>query len=671
MLFFDQFKKNDPQLRLVAVMLASGLFILLAGLWWVQVVSSRTYQTHLETQSYRTIRLPAVRGKILDATGTNVLAENRPRYNLSLNLDALSGQFKAAYDRAKAQMLAGQKLRIAQREKQLGRSLTKAELKKWAITTEALAQLARQTRQQVAADVVADISRRMGEPIALDPMEFERAFDTRLYTPYPVLSSLTPAQVAKFEENFTNFTVADLDLQSERYYPFGTTAAHLLGSVRRDADSTVGEDASYSYRLPDYGGISGIEGKYNDALRGSAGEESVLVNNYGYRQSETVWTQPVPGHTVVLTLDLDLQRASEAALLSHQGPDALGAVVIMDVHSGGILAMVSSPAINPDYSKNAKAWLDDPKLRPEINRAMQENLAPGSIFKTVVAIAALENGLDPNKVYHEEANPRDSVKGCYHLGERIIGDEAGPGDYNFKKAFAHSSNAYFINFGLWTGPENIVRVGREFHLGERTGLFASQETRGNFPTPEQVEGRDWRPGETANLCIGQGDLDVTPVQMAVMVAAVANGGYVLWPQLVKRIEPLDAADGGAVTNFPTGLVRGRVTMHPRTLNLLHEAMLADVEEDGTGKDAAVPGLQICGKTGTAQVMSPSGHEIGRNLWFASYAPYENPKYAVVVMVQTSGGGFGGKVCAPIAKDIYEAILKKETAPAARTLAARD
>ena len=485
------------------------------------------------------------------------------------------------------------------------------------------------------------------------------------------MSSLTPAQVARFEENFTNFTVADLDLQSERYYPLGTTAAHLLGFVRRDTDSTEGEEAYFSYRLPDFGGVAGIEGKYNSLLRGTAGAESVLVNNYGYRQSETVWTQPEPGHSVVLTLDLDLQRVAEASLLSKQGPNARGAIVIMDVHSGGILTMVSSPAINPDYSKNSKAWLEDPKLHPEINRAMQENLAPGSIFKTVVAIAALENGLNPNEVYHVEANPNEPAKGCFHLGHRVIRDEAGPGDYNFKKAFADSSNSYFVNYGLLTGPENIVRVGREFHLGERTGLFAGQETRGNFPTPEQVGSRDWRAGETANLCIGQGDIDVTPVQMAVMVAAVANGGYVLWPQLVKRIEPLDAADGGAVTNFPTGLVRDRVTMSPRTLKLLHEAMLADVEEDGTGKGVAMAGLRICGKTGTAQVSDPFGHEIGRNLWFASYAPYENPKYAVVVMVQTAGGGFGSTVCVPIAKDIYEAILKKQTAPAARLLAARD
>jgi len=665
MLFFDQLKKNDPQLRLVALMLTIGLLILLVGLWWVEVVSARTYQNHLETQSYRTIRIPAVRGKILDNTGLNVLAENRPRFNLTLNLEALRPKFELAFNRVKKDALIAQKQRLAAQEKLLGRSLTKAERKALAITTDQLDELGRQTRRQVVAEVVGDISRRMGEPIVLDPVIFERAYATRLAMPFPILTSLNPMQIAKFEENFTNFTLADLDLESERNYPLDTTAAHLLGYVKRDDSSAEGEDAFFSYRLPDYSGISGV-------LRGSAGAESVLVNNLGYRQSETVWNQPEPGHSVVLTLDLDIQRAAEASLLAHEGADALGAIVVMDVRNGDVLAMVSSPAINPDYSQNSPTRMNDPKLRPEINRALQENLAPGSIFKTVVAIAALENGLNPNESYHVDANPREPSKGCFRLGRRIIGDEAPPGDYNFKSAFIHSSNSYFVNYGLRAGPENIVRVGQEFHLGERTGLFASQETRGNFPTTEEVLSSEWRAGETANMCIGQGDIDVTPMQMAVMVSAIANGGYVLWPRLVQRIEPLDPTVGGVTTNFPAGQVRDRVSIHPRNLNLLRAAMQADVEDkEGTGTQAAVPGINICGKTGTAQVTDPAGREIGRNLWFASYAPYENPHYAVVVMVQSTHGGFGGTVCAPIAHDIYAEIVKKETAPAPRVLALRN
>ena len=673
MLFFDQFKKNDPQLRLLAVLLSVGLLILLGGLWWVQVVSAQTYQNHLEVQSYRSIRMSAVRGRILDCTGTNVLAENRPRFNLCLNWDALRGQFDSAFIQAHKQAQAVQKERLASAEKSLGRSLTKAERKKYVINTQQTEWLREQARMQVATGVVADVSRRMGEPIVVDPLKLQRAYATRLAMPYPILADLTPDQIARFEEHFTNGLGADLDLQSERYYPLGTTAAHVLGYVRRDDSSEEGEESFFSYRLPDYGGISGVEGRYNDILRGTAGMESVLVNNLGYRQSETVWSQPEPGHSIVLTIDLDLQRAAEAALLEHQGANARGAAVVMDVRTGDILAMASSPTFNPDYSQNDPAHMADLILKPESNRAMQENLAPGSIFKTVVAIAALENGLNPNEVYLVQANPEDPEKGCIFVGRRKIRDTAPPGEYDFKKAFIHSSNSYFVNYGLRAGVENIVRVGREFHLGERTGLFPGHETGGNFPTMAGVQDGDWRDGDTANLCIGQGDISVTPLQMTVLVAAIANGGYVLLPRLVQRVEPLEPGTGQGVTNYPGSQVRNRVIVHQRTLNILRDAMRADVADKngGTGTAAAVPGLNICGKTGTAQVQDGANHLVGFNFWFSSYAPYENPRYAVVVMVQSTGKGSGGTICAPIAHDIYAAIVKKETPPPLRVLAARD
>jgi cell division protein FtsI/penicillin-binding protein 2 len=161
--------------------------------------------------------------------------------------------------------------------------------------------------------------------------------------------------------------------------------------------------------------------------------------------------------------------------------------------------------------------------------------------------------------------------------------------------------------------------------------------------------------------------------MAVVVSAIANGGNVLWPRLVQRVEPLEGTTGRVITNFPAGLVRDQLAIHPRTLAILREAMLADVmdKDGGTGTAAAVPGLKICGKTGTAQVEDSAHRLVGYNFWFSSYAPYENPRYAVVVMVESTGKGSGGKICAPIAGDIYEAILKKDTAPPARVLAFRN
>ena len=285
MLIVDELKKNDPPLRLVAMVLASGLGILLAGLWWVQVVSAHEYQSHLETQAYRTVRLPAMRGKILDREG-RVLAENRPRYNLSLYLDDLRKQFDDAYRPLRKQALEIQRQNIAAGEKKLGRSLTKAERKQFAFSSGQLQQLRARARLSVASNLVAQVGQQLGQPLTLDATRFERAYETRLALPFIILPNLNASQIARFEEGFTNGLGANLDLQAERVYPSGATAAHLLGYLRSDDSSQEGEDADFNYRLPDYRGVVGIEGRCDAELRGRAGEESVLVNNLGYRQSE-------------------------------------------------------------------------------------------------------------------------------------------------------------------------------------------------------------------------------------------------------------------------------------------------------------------------------------------------------------------------------------------------
>jgi penicillin-binding protein 2 len=671
MLVFDELKKNEPQLRLVAMVLAVGLCILLAGLWWVQVVSSREYQEHLTTQAYRTIRLPAVRGKILDREG-RVLAENRPRYNLSLYLDDLHQQFDKAYGELLKSARAAQKQSIAATEKRLGRSLTKTERKQFAFKPEYLAQLRAAVRVRVANGVVNEVSKRVDQSLALDAAQFNRHYATRLALPYPILKNLDAAQIARFQENFTNGLGADLDLQSVRSYPLGLTATHLLGYLTRDDSSFEGEESFFSYRLPDYRGVVGVEAGFDAQLRGRAGAESVLVNNLGYRQSENLWSQPEPGQNLVLTIDLDLQRAAEASLLAHQGADARAAVVVMDARNGDVLALASSPGVNPNnfiegFTPADAARLADPKLRPQINRATQENYAPGSIFKVIVGLAALEAGLNPEKFYEVQSDPTRAGKGCVYVGKRKIEDTAPPGEYNFKRALERSSNSYFIQVGLETGVERIATLAEKFQLGEKCSLPTRQETAGNMPSLDRIH-EGWSDGDTANLCIGQGEVSVTPLQMAAVYSAIANGGTVYWPRLVSRIEPQDASLNGGVTNFPAGLVRNRIGVSGRSLRILHNAMLAETEdEEGTGKAACVPGLRICGKTGTAQITDERNRVVDHTTWFASFAPYENPRYAVVVMVES--GSSGGGTCAPIAHDVYQEILQKQNSGAAKMLAA--
>jgi penicillin-binding protein 2 len=671
MLVFDELKKNEPQLRLVAVVLAVGLCILLAGLWWVQVVSSREYQEHLTTQAYRTIRLPAVRGKILDREG-RVLAENRPRYNLSLYLDDLHHQFDAAYGELLKSARAAQKQRIASAEKKLGRSLNKTERKEFALKPEYLARLREFARDRVANSITAQVGAKMAQPVSLDLAQFNRHYATRLALPFPVVKNLDANQLARFAENVTNGLGADLDLQSVRHYPLGTTAAHLLGYVTREDKAQEGESAYFNYFLPDYEGKVGVEAGFDAELRGRAGEESVLVNNLGYRQTETIGNQPEPGQNLVLTLDLDLQQAAEASLLAHRGADARAAVVVMDVRNGDVLAMASTPSLDPNayvegLTPQENARRTDPKLRPEINRATQENYAPGSIFKVIVGLAALEAGLNPEKFYTVEPDPTRPGRGCFRLGKRKIDDTAPPGEYDFKRALERSSNSYFIQVGLATGVERIAVLAEKFQLGEKCSIPTRQETPGNMPTLDRIH-EGWSDGDTANLCIGQGEVAVTPLQMAVVYSAIANGGTVFWPRLVSRIEPQDASLNGGVTNFPVGLVRDRIGVSGRSLRILHNAMLAETEDvEGTGKAAVVPGIRICGKTGTAQVMNERNQVVDHTTWFASFAPYEKPRYAVVVMVES--GASGGETCAPIAHDVYEKIVEKESSAAGKILAA--
>ncbi|HEX7653148.1 MAG TPA: penicillin-binding transpeptidase domain-containing protein, partial [Verrucomicrobiae bacterium] len=541
MLVVDELKKNDPQLRLVALVLAAGLVVLLSGLWWVQVVSAHEYQTHREAQAYRTVRLPAVRGRILDREG-RVLAENHATYNLCLYFDDLNDQFKAEYDRLRP-------LKITTVTPPFWKFWSHARLQQTnrvKLSSREVDTLTWQARYNVASRAVAELGRMLGEPLLLDPKKFVRSYEQERAMPFIVLDNLNPQQIARFNEQYRGGLGAELVLQSERRYPGNTTAAHLLGELRKDDSSLEGEESFYNYRLPDYCGKTGIEGKYDAELHGHAGIESVMVNNMGYRMANDIDTHPQPGADVVLTLDLDLQLAAEQALgkaiAEHRDQTINGAVVVMDCRNGDILAMASAPAFDPnDFAQgiSVEKYQRLQAVEAEKNRATYENYAPGSIFKPVVALAALDNGLNPNEIYHVDADPANPAKGCIQVGRRKIKDTAPPGDYDFKRALIHSSNSYFIYYGMQTAHvANIVALGRQFHLGERTRLFEGEESNAHFPALAKLSpGAGWTDGDTANLCIGQGDIDVTPIQIASVYTAIANGGTLFWPRLVERIQP--------------------------------------------------------------------------------------------------------------------------------------
>lgn len=656
MLVFDQLKKNDAQLQLLAIVIFSGLALLSAGLWWVQVVRARDYRTSSETQSSRTLRLPSVRGKILDRNGA-VLAENRAKFNISVYLEDLSDSFKKEYLRIRPTNTVATAATFWKRWLGLSASVKPVKLK-----PEEYRPIEWQARFSVMNNLVQELARGLDLPrLPFDTNDFIRHYTNRLALPYPILKNASMTDMARFQEKLSGNIAADLEIQSTRYYPFSNTAAHVLGYLRRDDDRfSDGEDATFSYRLPDFRGVVGIEAGFDEDLCGRAGTKSVIVNNRGYRQTESITSPAEAGHNVVLTLDLRIQRRAEVALRQKIGPGRFGAAVVMEVESGDILALASSPASDPSYfitgfppGEYAK-WTDETSGLQK-NRATREVYQPGSTFKTVVALAALENGLNPHETFQVEPDPAAAPKGAYFVGNQKFRDTADAGPYDLRRAIVRSSNSYFIHTGLRPGVfPRVVELAHRLHLGEPTELPLRQEGTGHFPDTATLRA-GWKGGDTALISIGQGKVDVTPLQMAVLTSALANGGKVLWPRLVSRLEPQDSMSTEAPTLFPASRVRDHLGVNPRHLQTLRDAMVAETEDvnEGTGKHARVEGLRICGKTGTAARMV---HGTKHNTtWFISFAPYEAPaRYAVVVMVED--GASGGGTCAPVAREIYQELF---------------
>jgi penicillin-binding protein 2 len=630
MLIIDQLKHDNRKLRAISIGVMAGLLVLLAGLWWVQIVSANRYEENLKTQSFRSVRVPALRGKITDRNNQS-LAENRPRFDVNLYLEDLRPQFTREYPnvaRAFTNQNPGVKIR-----------------------GEALATVNRAARYRVVSNITAQITARLQTPQILDPVRFARHYQAQPYIPFPILQNLTEKQVAIFAENFTGMTGVEMEMQPMRTYPQGTSAAHLIGWIRRNDKPADDDEIVYKYYLPDFMGVTGVEKSFDDALRGTAGVKSLLINNLGYRQREEMLSATEAGQTLALTIDLAIQRAAEKALAEAMA-NVRGAVVVMDVRNGDVLAMVSLPTFDPNVFPSGVStaeWkrLNDEKYSHMFNRATHGAYPPGSILKTLTAIACFENNV---------MNPSESIydPGYYEdkriLGKRRIDSLAPAGNYDFRRAYLKSSNTYFIHFGLKAGLKKLVEVGERFHLGESTGTLPGEEVSGNFPRSNQLSGRF--AGDTANICIGQGEVTVTPIQVAAMTAAIANSGKLFWPRIIRDLRPADDEMNTELNSFQPGSLRADVRLDPKHVQIIHRAMLADVEDaDGTGTAARVEGFRVGGKTGTAEGTKE------QTTWFASFGPLESPRYAVVVMVQA--GISGGGTCAPVAGKIYKEILKLE------------
>ncbi|MFT4586849.1 MAG: penicillin-binding protein 2 [Limisphaerales bacterium] len=636
MLIFDQLKKSEPQVRVLSLLILLGMSILLVGLWHVQVISAKRYQANLENQSRQKIRIPALRGGIYDRNG-QPLAVNQASFSINLYLEDLRPAFNPEYKRLKA-------VKVEESGKLTGSQMN------------ALERLARFNVINGAAQKVSSIIQRL---ITLDPGKVHRHWETRRILPMPVAEKLSPIEVARFAETPFDRTGTNLDLQPRRHYPHNETAAHILGYLTVDDGSDGAMDSIFDYRMPGIKGVGqGVESYFNSRLAGEPGGKSVLINHVGYRQSEDLLQPSRPGDDVHLTIDLDVQKIAERAL-AKVSQHVRGAVVVMNPRNGDILALVSAPAFDPNrfpgVSHEYYNYLMQDDRQATRCRATQENFSPGSIFKIVVALACLEKGtMNPHERYKNE--------GYIMMGRRFA-DEARPGMYDFRRAFIKSSNSYFIHHGDKVGPRLVIEMGNRFFLGQHTKVPTWQDNSGQFHKVDAVAPGKWYKGDTANLCMGQGRIDMTPLQAAVMTSAVVNGGVVYWPRLHERVSPHESRQGRKGRFNPPGKIRGNLGVRTENLRIVVDAMLADVDgangESGTGKHAAVPGVRIGGKTGTAEIKR-RGVVVDKTTWFTSFAAYPGeaqPRYVVVVLVES--GGSGGKTAAPVAGRIYRELLARD------------
>ena len=456
-----------------------------------------------------------------------------------------------------------------------------------------------------------------------------------------------------------------LRTRPRRNYAEGPMGAHILGYLGEIGSKQLKALKDRGYASGDEMGQYGLERRWENFLRGQSGGQQVEVDALGRRMRVLHEVPDVPGYTVRLTLDRELQETAFAAL---QGKE--GTVVALDVNSGAVLAMVSTPAFDPNvFARGVKAeeWraLIKDQLRPLNNRATQGQYPPGSTFKIIMTIAGLEEGV-------VQPESRISDPGFYYFGNRSFRDwkKDGHGAVDLHRAIVESCDVYFYQLGPRIGIDKIAKWARAFGLGEKTGIALDDEKSGTIPDTEWKRKRfrqPWFPGETVSVAIGQGYVTVTPLQMANMIAAVANGGTLYRPWIVRTVE---SVTGAVIHQYGPEKIRS-IEIKPDTLERLRNG-LADVVKlpSGTGGAARSNIVAIAGKTGTAQVVEMKGGYVKSeqlayfnrdHAWFVSYAPVENPQIAVAVLVEH--GGHGGSAAAPMAKKVIEKFIEQQSRPA--------
>ncbi|MEM7449163.1 MAG: penicillin-binding protein 2 [Myxococcota bacterium] len=601
-----EFKKRYKWMALVVLL---SFCVLLMRMVQLQLAQGRDWSDVAVENITKTIQLPATRGLIYDTKG-HVIATNRPSYNIYITPRLLE------LDRSIDRFLDLMAFSDAERER---------------------------------------FTRRLSEI-----PERRRSHQIEMF------SDISRDQLAALETHQQELRGVDVLAVPVRTYEYGHLGSHVVGYLNQVNTQDLKGLKAKGYRVRDRIGRTGVEASYESTLRGFRGYRRILVDARGAiqrdsrltRSDEPTEREPQPGQNLVLAIDMELTRAVERAFRGHPS----GAAVVVDVGSGRVRAMFSKPSYDLNemsgrLSRDRFEELTEDPFRPLIDKTVYESYFPGSTFKPVSALAALEDEvLDPSV--------RVDCHGYYELGNRRFRCTQAHGEVDMRRSLIQSCNIYFWRLAEQVGLDRLNRIAREFGLGAPTGIGINSESAGFLATRQWYEQRfgRFRVGHTLNAAIGQGNTRATLVQIAIAYAAIANGGALYTPQLIERVV---SAEGVVIEEFPPQ-IRSEVHVRSKNLEYIKDSLYGVVHDpDGTAFDAHVEGgVPVAGKTGTAEVARyrPSDEEDPQrtwyfnrdHAWFAGFAPADDPEVAIVVLVEH--GGSGGRTAAPIAIQILQEHL---------------
>ena len=491
-------------------------------------------------------------------------------------------------------------------------------------------------------DDLEKLSERLSRIIGISPEEISQTvknYRENPFKPVKILDDCKTNMIVEIEERKDELKGVVLEVKPRRDYLYHDFAAHSLGYVGEIDKEELEQFGNPKFQGGDIIGKAGLEKYYDDILRGEKGGKEVEVDASGQEIAVLLYQKPVPGEDLVLTINRDLQLYGENLLFGKKG-----SIIVSDPNTGEILAMINRPSFSPNIFANGISSSDWQRLSsdadyPLTNRSVQGVYSPGSIFKVVTAVAALEEGVT-------NRNRKIYCSGSFELAGQVFTcwNETGHGSLSMVDAIAHSCNVYFYTLGKDLGIERFNKYMQKLGVGEKTGIDLPAEAMGIIPSAQWKEREVkeiWFPGDSINLSIGQGYLLLTPLQVQNVITAIAADGEIYKLHLVKKII---SADGNTVKEIKPEIYR-KLNFSPDTFKIVKEGLRQTILK-GTGWRANIKELAVAGKTGTAE--NPQGET---HAWFIGFAPYENPEVCITVFLEN--GGEGGEAAAPIARAMLE------------------